>query len=168
MSNLPNIIGSLGELVCGTELIRPVGRPGTSNFRFLFEPVLLGEKQATYDYLVHLLDQSGNRNGAFFFLQVKTTMKGPGANGHYAYAFSAVDVARAQALKTPFLVAIVDRSRNRQEKIYFMGVDAKRTRGISRIAPTYSLKMDRAKIALYDEVARLWSAQPIPALTKFI
>jgi hypothetical protein len=163
MGNIPNISGAAGEYLCGTELLRPVAGRG-----FLFDPFLLGGKAPTFDYMVHLLDTNGNRTGAFFFLQVKTTQKQPGLSGTYSVMFSAADVKRASAQKIPFFLCVVDRAVTRSEKIFIMGVDSMRKKGISRIAPIYDLADDAVKIALFDEVTRLWKSQPVPALTKFI
>ena len=163
MGNIANISGASGEYLCGTELLRPVAGKG-----FMFDPFLLGGKAPTFDYIVHLLNEKGDRTAAFFFLQVKTTQKEPGTSGGYSINFTATDLERAKSLKAPFFLCVVDRSVTRSEKIFIKGVDSTRTKGISRVAAVYDLTDDKVKIDLYDEVTRLWKAQTFPILTKFI
>lgn len=163
MSNLSNLSGSAGEYLCGTELMRPVAGP-----RFLFDAYLLGGKAPTFDYIVYLVDANGDRTGPFFFVQVKTTSTTPRKGTGYPVAFNAADVRRAQATKVPFFICVVDRSVTGKEKFYIKGVDSKRTKGIARVAPIHDLALNSVKIDLFDEVTRLWAAQAIPALAKFI
>lgn len=136
--------------------------------RFLFDAYLLGGKAPTFDYIVYLVGLNGDRTGPFFFLQVRTTTKTPKQGVAYGIDFSATDVKRAQATKIPFFVCVVDRSVTRCEKFFIMGVDSKRTAGITRLAPVHDLATDAVKIDLYNELTRLWDAQTTPALAKFI
>lgn len=143
--------------------MRPVAGP-----RFLFDAYLLAGKAPTVDYIVYLLDPSGDRTGPFFFVQVKTTKQRPRPGTGYLIQFSATDVQRAQATKIPCFVCVVDCLLTRCEKIFIKGVDSKRSKGMARLAPTYDLAADVVKIDLYDEVTRLWALQTMPALAKFI
>lgn len=62
-------IGSRGEYIFCARITAFCGRP-----RPYFRPYFLGEKAATLDFLVELVD-AGDRT-PFFFAQVKTTQKG--------------------------------------------------------------------------------------------
>jgi len=175
MGNLKNIIGTGGEYLCGIELMRPVipsaglpcgFQPGEAGC--LFEALHFGGKEPTYDYVVYLLDATARRLGPFFFLQVKSTFKAPGAAGAYALRFNANAVKRAHAMKTPFFVGIVDRSTARRERIYVKGIDARQSKGIARLAPHHDLAEDAVKIAIYNEVRRVWSLRNNPPLTQLI
>lgn len=136
--------------------------------RVLFEPYLIGGKAPTFDYIVYLLDASGHRSGPFFFVQVKTTDQRPQPGDPYPIKFTATDVARAIATKVPFFLCVVDRSAKQQARMFVRGVDSKRTKGISRVAARHDLTTDAVKIAIYDEVERLWKTQGTPALSVFI
>lgn len=163
MGNFQNISGAAGEYLCGMELMRPVARRG-----FMFAPVLLGGKEPTFDYLVYLLDSNGDRYGPFFFLQVKSTTKNADRNGNYSLALSTIDIHRATASKVPFFVCIVDRSKIRQERFFILGVDSRRTTGITRLASRHDLATDQVKVELHEEVERLWALQSVPSLSKLI
>lgn len=162
MSSLQGVLGKAGELLCGTELLRPVLYK--RNICFLFDPVLIGGNEPTYDYIVYLLGPDQQRCGAFFFLQVKTTMSSPDARGGYSIAFSATDVRRAHALSQPFFVALVDKRVTRSERIYIKGVNYPRATGISVISSSYDLAKDNVKIRLAREVQRLWCLASTPKL----
>ncbi|WP_413458212.1 hypothetical protein [Herbaspirillum huttiense] len=175
MGNLKNIIGAGGEYLCGIELMRPVIASAFLPRGFLpaeggclFEALHFGGKEPTYDYVVYLLDATARRLGPFFFLQVKTTLKTPDITGAYAMRFSAAAVARAHAMKTPFFVGIVDRSTARREKIYVKGIDARQSKGIASLAPLHDLAEDAVKIAIYNEVCRVWALRNNPPLTQLI
>jgi hypothetical protein len=163
MGNIQNISGAAGEYLAAAELMRP-----TSGGAVLFDAVLLGGKEPTYDYIVYLLDAKSERFGPFFFLQVKTTTSDPTPGGAYRFSFSAVDVARAQASKIPYFVCIVDRAVPRAERIFVKGVDSKRKAGISRFPPAFDLATDAVKLEMHEEVERLWSMQSMPVLTRLI
>jgi len=163
MSNLKNLSGRAGEFLCITEFIR-----ATSTQRFLFDAFLLGGNAPTFDYIIYLVDSHGDRTGPFFFVQVKTTSKKPKPGAGYPAGFSATDVKRAQATKVPFFICAVDRSTSGHEKLFIKGVDSKRTRGIIRILPIHDLATDTVKLALYNEVTRVWASQAVPALAAFI
>ncbi|NQE49921.1 hypothetical protein [Herbaspirillum rubrisubalbicans] len=175
MGNFQNIIGAGGEFLCGIELMRPVvlcpefnnGFPGTG-LGYLFEALHFGGKEPTYDYLVYLLDANAQRRGPFFFLQVKTTLKTPTDGGTYGLRFTASDVARAKAMKTPFFIGIVDRTSKDNEKIYVKGIAATRSKGIFRLKPVHDLADDTVKIDLYNEVFRLWTLQNTPLLSRLL
>jgi hypothetical protein len=117
---------------------------------------------------VYLLDANAQRLGPFFFLQVKTTLKAPDTTGAYALRFSARAVARAQAMKTPFFVGIVDRSTIRRERIYVKGIDAGLPTGITRLEPRHDLAEDAVKIAIYNEVSRVWALRNNPPLRRLL
>lgn len=134
----------------------------------LFEPYLIGGKAPTFDYIFYLVDASGHRSGPFFFVQVKTTEKRPKTGAAYPIKFKATDVARAIATKVPFFVCVVDRSVKHQPRFSIQGVDSKRTKGISRVAPPHDLATDAVKITIHAEVERLWKPQATPALSVFI
>lgn len=157
MGNIQNISGAAGEYLAAMELMRPI-----ASGAFLFDAVLLGGKEPTYDYIVYLLDADSERFGPFYFLQVKTTTRKPAPGGAYRLGFDAVDVARAQA--SPYFVCVVDRAVPRAERIFIKGVDSKRKAGISRLAPTYDLATDAVKLELHQEVERLWALQSAPVL----
>jgi len=163
MSNINNLSGKAGEYLCGAELMRPVAGP-----RFLFDAYLLGGNAPTFDYIVYLIDGNGDRSGEFFFIQVKTTSTSPPPGQGYPVGFSASDVQRALATKTPFFVCAVDRSTIGSEKFFIKGVSSTRTKGIARIATTYDLATDAVKLDLYNEVVQLWATQAVPSLTKLI
>jgi hypothetical protein len=163
MGNLQNISGAAGEYLCGMELLRPVPRRS-----FLFSPVLLGGKEPTFDYLVYLLDENGDRFGPFFFLQVKSTTGRVTKAGNYPLGLSAFNVRRAIASKVPFFVCIVDRSKPRQERFFILGVDSRRTTGIAQLVPRHDLATDEVKLELHGEVERLWALQGVPLLSKLI
>lgn len=167
MGNSENIIGLGGEYLCGAELMRPVLR-SRSRLSFLFEAVLIGGKEPTYDYVVHLLNRHRQRIGASFFLQVKATMQGLNSSGSYEIDFDAQAVERAHALKLPFFLAVVDRSVTRKEKIFIKGLNAGRTSGIYRVRPQYDLADDAVKVDLYLEVLRLWRKLRVQPLKKFV
>lgn len=164
MSNLTNLYGKAGEYLCIAEFMRPV--MGPSGPRLLFDAHLIGGNAPTFDYIIYLVDATGDRTGAFFFVQVKTTSKTPAAGIGYPVAFSALDVRRALATKVPFFVCAVDRAVTGAEKFFIKGVDSKRTKGIARLAPVHDLTTDAVKNDLYDEVELLWAAQVTPVLTK--
>lgn len=159
MSNLRNLSGRAGEFLCITEFMR-----ATAGQRFLFDALLLGGNAPTFDYIIYLVDSNGDRTGPFFFVQVKTTSKTPKPGTGYPAEFSATDVKRAQATKVPFFICAVDRSIAGSEKFFIKGVDAKRTKGIIRISPVHDLKTDAVKLALYNEVTRVWASQAVPVL----
>jgi hypothetical protein len=163
MGNIQNISGAAGEYLAAMELMRPIATGA-----FLFDAVLLGGKEPTYDYIVYLLDANSDRYGPFCFLQVKTTTRKPAPGGAYPLAFSATDVARAHASKIPFFVCIVDRAVPRAERIFIKGVDSDRKAGISRLAPTHDLAADAVKLELHQEVERVWSMQSAPVLKRLI
>lgn len=160
MGNASNICGEAGELDCSSELMNPVAGRGV-----LFRPISLGENEPTADFLVFLLSPEGKQNGPFFFLQVKSTSAGPRPDGSYGIAFSAGDIRRAQAMKVPFFLCVVDRS-SPKRRMFVKGVDSKRKRGIYCLAPQHDLMEDAVKEALYDEVTRVWSKRRMPCLGK--
>jgi len=149
MGNISKIRGQAGELDCASEFMSEVAGRGV-----LFHPVALAENEPTADHLVFLLSPTGELSGPFFFVQVKSTSKGPRADGSYTYSFSAQDVQRAHAMKVPFLLCLVDRSIPNERRIFIKGVDSKRKRGIYRISTKYDLRTDAVKIALHREVTR--------------
>ncbi|MGC4243968.1 MAG: hypothetical protein QM686_17225 [Herbaspirillum sp.] len=71
-------------------------------------------------------------------------------------------------MKTPFFVGIVDRSTARRERIHVKGIDARQSKGIARLAPHHDLAEDAVKIAIYNEVCRVWSLRNNPPLTQLI
>lgn len=163
MSNLKNLSGKAGEFLFGAELMRPL-----AGSRFLFDAYLIGGNEPTLDYIIYLVDNNGDRTGAFFFVQVKTTTTSPKPGTGYKVGFSADDVKRAQSMKTPFFVCAVDRSVVGSEKFFIKGVASTRTTGISRLSPVYDVSMDVVKLDLYNEVTRLWAGQTCLPLAKFI
>lgn len=136
--------------------------------RFLFDAYLIGGNEPTLDYIVYLVDSSGDRTGAFFFVQVKTTTTSPKPGTGYSVGFTAGDVKRAQLMKTPFFVCPVDRSVIGSEKFFIKGVASNRTTGISRLSPVHDVATDVVKLDLYNEVTRLWTGQTCLPLAKFI
>jgi hypothetical protein len=136
--------------------------------RVLFDARLLGGNAPTFDYIVYLVDAKGDRTGAFFFVQVKTTATAPKPGAAYPIAFGATDVKRAQRTKIPFFVSVVDTSDPHRPRFFIKGVDSKRSTGMARLAQDYDLATDAVKLDLYDEVTRLWGTQRTPALAKFI
>lgn len=163
MGNASNICAKAGELDCSSELMNPVAGRGV-----LFRPIALGANEPTADFLVFLLSQDNGDGGHFFFLQVKTTEVGPRPDGSYAYNFPARDVRRAQVMKVPFFVCMVDRSDPNVRRIFIKGVDSKRKTGIYSLMPLYDLTTDAIKLALYEEVSRAWEIQHAPSLQGLI
>lgn len=163
MGNRSNIIGEAGELECSSELMNPVSGRG-----ILFRPIPLGSNEPTADFLVFLLSPDSEEGSQFFFLQVKTTEVGLRRDGNYSYNFPSKDVLRAQAMKVPFFVCVVDRSNPNVRQIFIKGVDSKKPIGIYRVAPLYDLTSDATKIALYEEVRRIWANQSSPVLRDLI
>lgn len=163
MGKASNIIGEAGELDCSSELMKPVSGRGV-----MFRPIRLGVNEPTADFLVFLLSPDSEEGSQFFFLQVKTTKVGARRDGNYAYNFPIRDVIRAQAMKVPFFVSVVDRSDMTVRRIFIKGVDSKRQSGIYRIAPHYDLTSDAIKVALYEEVRRVWTGQDVPDLKELL
>jgi hypothetical protein len=157
MGNLSNLRGAAGEYFCGRELLRPVQTRG-----MLFDIVRFEGREPTADFMVFLVNPLGERTGPFFFLQIKSTTKSRRCNGSYAYSFDRNHVRRAQALKVPFFVCIVDFSACSSGEIFVMGVDSKRSQGIYRMPCAYDLSAQWVKLAMFDEVTRIWAAQDYP------
>jgi len=134
----------------------------------MFRPIRLGKDEPTVDLIVFLLDADGDQKGPFFFLQVKATSTGPRPDGTYEICFSALDVRRAQAMKVPFFLCVVDRSIPAKRRIYIKGVDSMRKRGIYRLAPRDDLTSAAVKKALHDEVTRIWAVRCVPCFQKLI
>lgn len=163
MNNLSNLKGRAGEFLCISEFMRPI-----AGQRLLFDACLLGYNAPTFDYIVYLVDASGDRIGPFFFVQVKTTSKTPPAGAGYSVRFTLADVKRAQATKVPFFLCVVDCAAKGREKFFIRGVDWKLSHGIFRLLPEYDLTVDAVKLQLYHEVERVWAYQMTPMLAKFL
>ena len=163
MGNLTNIRGKAGEFFCGKELMRPV-----ANGDLLFDIARFDGKEPTADYIVFLINSAGERTGPFFFVQVKSTTKGRRKSGDYAYSFDRTRVQRAQALKTPFILCLVDLSTRRSGEIFIMGVDSNRITGIRSLPRKHDLAKSSVKITLFDEVTRIWTEQNSPRFNRLI
>lgn len=163
MGNDSNISGEAGEIDCASELMAPIAQGGV-----LFRSIALGRNEPTADLLVFLLTPEGKQSGPFFFLQIKTTSTGPRPDGSYDFTFGATDVRRAQAMKVPFFLCIVDRSIHPTRRMFLKGVDSRRKRGIYRLVPKHDLTTDAVKRALHDEVKRIWAYRRMPSRYKHL
>jgi hypothetical protein len=134
----------------------------------LFDIVRFEGKEPTADFMVFLVDSSGQRTGPFFFMQVKATNKGCNKNGCYAYSFGTKHVRRALSLKVPFVVCIVDLSIRGSGRIFIKGIDSRRHQGIYCMPCTYDLSAPWVKLALYDEVARIWAGRDYSYFDKLV
>jgi hypothetical protein len=139
-------LGARGEDAISTCLRRPLSATQKPQFR----PKRLGEKAELLDFVVFLVDDNGKQLGSHFFLQVKTT-RDVDANSTAA-SFSADEVRRAQALKTPAYLAAVDASRPDKEAVCVLGIGTSRLKGYASIPKRLSLDDTKVRNALYDEV----------------
>jgi len=163
MDNLSNILGEAGEHACASELMVAVAGRGA-----LFRSIPLSKVEPTADLLVFLLSPNGEKSGPFFFLQIKTTATGLQSDGSYSYSFEAKDVQRAQSMRVPFFLCVVDQSVLNERHMFIKGVDSKRRQGIYRLRPHYDLTIDAVKVALHDEVSRIWAERSVPRLVKLV
>lgn len=150
MQSLSNHIGSRGEHLFALAIT------DYEQFRHpLFQPSFLGEKWATIDFYVELLDVCGTR--PFFFAQVKTTTA-PLLHRAEALPISADRTKCERLYRWPgptYLVGVHEPTR----KAYILSVHSRPRRGIYRIPLKYELTPDNLKL-LHKEVRDFWKSSP--------
>lgn len=148
-----NIVGNRGESEVATELLTPTDTSGSIP-AFPFHPIFLGEKAPVFDFLVYLLDDSGQPTGAHFFVQTKTTRRALQADRCIA-RLPIKDVRAAQAFKCPSFIFAVH-APAKSARIYIAAIAHDRSRGIERIPVCHDLASDAVKIQLYSDVSRFF------------
>jgi hypothetical protein len=140
-------IGGRGEAIFYVRLTELCGRR-----RPFFRPHFLGEKFATFDYVVELL--GAGEGTPFFFVQVKTTTRGytKTTPSSLRVRVSARDVRRMVLYPAPTYVVGID---ERWEVGYLLAVHGSMRGPLATLPTTYPL--DCANLGrLWDEVKQYW------------
>jgi hypothetical protein len=120
-----------------------------------FRPCFLGDKFATFDFLVQLFGSEEH----FFFVQVKTTRQGyrgsPGAQ-HLLVNVAHEDILRMVACPIPSYVVGIDEP---QKLGYVLSMNEPRTAGLGGLPARYPLDCDALE-RLWHEVQRYWTSHP--------
>lgn len=165
MSNDNDEIGGRGE-----ELVSAIfkARVPVAGNAILFSSRKLDAKNETTDLIVRLRDKtSGKATGMFFFVQIKTTEK-PGSDPKRVKTkFKPADVATVHQSTIPTYLVVVDLSKNNTEKIYIMGIDSSRKKGVARVNRRNSLKKLNNLDAVYEEVKSHFLAKTYSFSSKF-
>ncbi len=150
-----DLLGNLGEWIVAVAFPQPVEEKYA---RALFRPVFLGEKYPTADLLVDILDDDGDTIG-FFFVQVRARTESPIPFGRLPIKLELDGYDRLRGLPIPAYLVGVDLP---NENAYVIAALKRRTTGISSITTAFSLRDERVRIRLYEEVLRFWqrSAKP--------
>ncbi len=166
MASKNDDLGARGEELVSSCLRTP---SSAHNNRIRFRPKFLGEKSELLDFLVLLVDEQSQAFGPHFFLQVKTTATTPKEDAKSIVTeFTAEEVSKALALKTPVYLVAVDASKPYSESIYVMGIGASRIKGISAIPKSLSLKDPAIRETLYEEVKDHFQARNFAFKSKVV
>lgn len=140
-------IGARGEAIFYVLMTRFCGR----NQPF-FKPQFLGDKFATIDYLVELVD-AGTLT-SFFFVQVKTTTQGyTGKQQKYLRAtVSQQDMQRLALYPAPTYIVGID---EREERGFIISANEQHVTGLSGIPTMFELNCTHLS-SLWDEVYTFW------------
>lgn len=141
-----DVTGKRGESLVVLRLTNRCGNPAP-----YFDPHPLGEKCATYDYLVELV--TPHDRVPYFFAQVKTTRRGRTKRARRLRTpVDAADVRRMGLCPVPTYVFSVDEV---AEEVYIVGIRGRQTGAIASIPSGFPLDCDNLK-RLYDEVTAYW------------
>jgi hypothetical protein len=150
-------IGTRGEALFFVLLTQFCGRS-----RPFFRPHFLGDKFATLDYLVELLDAGPST--PFFFVQVKTTSQGYTQNKkgerRLKTKVSRKDMGRLRLYPAPTYVIGID---EREERGYIMSANEGSPLRISSLPTTFPLDC-RNLSALWHEVKGFWEERDMRLL----
>lgn len=102
--------------------------------------------------MVSLLDPGGREYGPFFFLRVKATAKAVPVGASIVAKYGAAEVRVAQSRKVPIYLVAVECLSDEEENVYIVAVDALVAGGIAVVPRLHSVKEQRVRIAVYDEV----------------
>jgi hypothetical protein len=146
-------LGKFGEALVEMKLGAFFG--GTSA---MFWPVRLGEKFPTFDFMVKL--EGSVRDGAYFFVQVKTTRKSIGSRGRLSSRITAEDVAFARTTPAPsYLLSVAEMT----QEVYVTAINAKMKQGLASVPTTHPFNATNARL-LWDEVLAFWQAASPPRM----
>lgn len=144
--NSADFIGKRGEAIAFDSLLEYFSGPTP-----LFNPVYLGEKNATFDFLVRLVGLTDL--DAYFFAQVKSTRRGVRPrNRTLPVSLPKEDVAAALRCAIPsYLLSVDDRTR----LVYVTAVNRRLRNGVAAVPTTHPLNSTNAR-RLWDEVQSYW------------
>jgi hypothetical protein len=158
MSAAGDDIGGRGEAIFIVQITNYHGRS-----RPYFRPHFLGEKFATLDYLVELLDAGPGT--AYFFVQVKATARGYTKEDppRLKVAVSQQDVGRM--IRYPATTYVVGVDEN-QELAYIVSVHGTKGKKISSLPTRHRLEGENLQ-RLWEEVRSFWGARDMVRMTSF-
>lgn len=144
---MQDAIGSRGEALFYTLITRFYG-PSRPRFR----PQFLGDKFATVDYLVELVDTGGIT--PFFFVQVKTTRQGYTQRSHRLKVQVAIeDIQRLIAYPAPTYIVGID---EQNETGYINAILEGHSRRLANLSTAFPLNQTTLD-QLWQEVFDFWT-----------
>jgi hypothetical protein len=154
-----DLIGSHGEFVFQALISQRCRK------RFYFHPIHLGEKHATTDMKVELINPHGIRS--CFYVQVKSTTRGYAGNGideKLNVAVKASDIQKLKQSPGPTYIAGIDIESGRG---YLAGIVSSRSGAINGLPTRHPIDCHLIPM-LWTEVEAYWNANPrhIPMISS--
>lgn len=157
---MKNILGQRGEALFYILITKFYGRR-----KPIFRPQFLGDKWPTVDFVVELVDYTGNI-APYFFVQVKTTRQGyTKQKKRLKVQVPAREMQRLASLPAPTYVVGIDEI---NENGYIVSANGEYSEHLTSIHTQFSLNEETQNI-LWEEVKGFWeTVAPFRITSKFV